>query len=33
MEQHFFSENILTGSNLALTPAFMAELKATHGAS
>jgi hypothetical protein len=33
MEQHFFSENILTGSNLALTAAFIAELKAQYGAS
>lgn len=33
MEQHFFSENILTGSNLAKTATFMAELKATHGVS
>lgn len=33
MEQHFYSGNILTGDNLALTAAFMAELKATYGAS
>lgn len=32
-EQHFFSENILTGDNLALTAAFMAELKTQYGAS
>jgi hypothetical protein len=33
MEQHFFSENILAGSNLALTAAVMAELKTQYGAS
>ena len=33
MEQHYFSENILTGDNLALTAAFIAELKAQYGAS
>jgi hypothetical protein len=33
MEQHYFSENILVGDNLALTAAFMAELKAQYGAS
>lgn len=33
MEQHFFSENILVGDNLALTAAFMAELKAQYGTS
>jgi hypothetical protein len=32
-EQHFFSENILTGDNLALTAAFIAELKTQYGAS
>lgn len=33
MEQHYFSENILTGGNLALTAAFITELKAQYGAS
>jgi hypothetical protein len=33
MEQHYFSENILVGSNLALTAAFIAELKTQYGAS
>lgn len=33
MEQHYFSENILVGDNLALTAAFMAELKTQYGAS
>lgn len=33
MEQHYFSENILVGDNLALTAAFIAELKAQYGAS
>lgn len=33
-EQHYFSENILVGAeNLALTAAFMTELKSTYGAS
>jgi hypothetical protein len=33
MEQHYFSENILVGGNLALTAAFIAELKTQYGAS
>jgi hypothetical protein len=33
MEQHYFSENILIGDNLALTAAFIAELKTQYGAS
>lgn len=32
-EQHYFSENILVGDNLALTAAFISELKAQYGAS